>query len=173
MKLSILVFLIIGATFIFFGCSENNPSAPELSQSDQVTNTLAKKLIGSVWTDFTTNNPPFYWVGTVEFDNVVYGITYETLSDPRGYSSASPFIEDWVVYELGQPGTVYMRGSNHGVSNLANIPDPTRFVGNGKITEANAPFEELLGRNIHEQGLIKWEPDGSMPDEALFTLRIN
>ena len=173
MKLSILMFLFIGVTFIFFGCSEKNPSAPELSQSDQVTNTLAKKLIGDVWTDFFLENAPHFWVGEVEFDGVPYGITYETLSDPRGYSSASPFIESFVVYELGNTENVFMRGLNHGVSNLAHRPDPTPFVGNGKITEANAPFEDLLGRNIHEQGLIYWEDDGSLPVRAEFTLRIN
>jgi hypothetical protein len=174
MKLSILMFLFIGVTFIFFGCSEKNPSAPELSQSDQVTNTLAKKLIGDVWTDFFVEDAPFFWVGEVEFDDVVYGITFETLSELRNFSSASPVIESFVVYEWGDPETVYMRGLNHGVANLAQKPDPTPFVANGKITEANAPFEDLLGRNIHEQGLIYWEqPDGNLPDEALFTLRIN
>ena len=42
MKRSILMFFVIGATLIFFGCSENNSTAPELSQGDQVTTSLAK-----------------------------------------------------------------------------------------------------------------------------------
>ncbi len=42
MKNLMLVLLVIGATFIFFGCSENNTSAPELSQSDQVTKLFGK-----------------------------------------------------------------------------------------------------------------------------------
>ena len=42
MKRSIFMFLVIGATMIFFCCSENNSTAPELSQGDQVTTTLAK-----------------------------------------------------------------------------------------------------------------------------------
>jgi len=36
------MFLVIGVTIIYFGCSENNTTAPELSQGDQVTTTLAK-----------------------------------------------------------------------------------------------------------------------------------
>jgi hypothetical protein len=42
MKRLILMFLVIGTGLIFFGCSENNPSAPELNQNDQVTTSLAK-----------------------------------------------------------------------------------------------------------------------------------
>ncbi len=42
MKRSIFMFLVIGASMIFFCCSENNSTAPELSQGDQVTTTLAK-----------------------------------------------------------------------------------------------------------------------------------
>lgn len=52
MKRSILILLVIGTVMIFFGCSVDNPMAPnlnqndpmakELSQSDQVTTTLAK-----------------------------------------------------------------------------------------------------------------------------------
>ena len=71
MKCTILMFLVIGATFIFFGCSEKNPSAPELSQSDQVTNTLVKKpapnLTGTINTDFTPT-PPYFWNGTIEIE---------------------------------------------------------------------------------------------------------
>ncbi len=43
MKRLFLAFLFTGIALLYFGCSENNPSAPELSQSDQVTNSFAKK----------------------------------------------------------------------------------------------------------------------------------
>ena len=74
---------------------------------------------------------------------------------------------------MGHPENVYMEGLNHGVSNLAHFPDPTRFVENGKITEATGIFAEWLGRNIHEQGLIYWLPDGSMPVRAELTLSLH
>ncbi|MGB5847417.1 MAG: hypothetical protein WBH40_02955 [Ignavibacteriaceae bacterium] len=44
MKRLILVFLFVGIAAIYFGCSENNPSAPELNQNDQVTTSLEKKV---------------------------------------------------------------------------------------------------------------------------------
>ena len=82
MKLSILVFLVIGATLIFFGCSENNPSAPGLSQSDQVTHTLAKPhLTGTTDADFT-GVFPYFWVGTIIIDDVTYGLRFESVGPP-------------------------------------------------------------------------------------------
>ena len=40
MKRSNLMFLVIGVSIIFFGCSKDDSLAPELDQSDQVTNSL-------------------------------------------------------------------------------------------------------------------------------------
>ena len=177
MKHLTIVFLFIGIAMFYIGCSDNDPTAPELNQSDQETNTLAKEplliLTGDAYTDFTPWLAPEVWNGTVEFDNVVYGITYTSLTPPRLYSSASPFIEDWVIYEYGQPGNVYMKGTNRGVTNSAHKPDPTPFVGNGKITEAYGLFAMWVGRSVHEQGLIYWLPDGSIPDHAEFIFRLN
>jgi hypothetical protein len=45
MRRSILLSLVIGAGLIFFGCSENNPTAPEMSQNDQVPASLDKKVM--------------------------------------------------------------------------------------------------------------------------------
>ena len=45
MKRAIFMFFVIGVTMIYFGCSENNTTAPELSQSDQIATTLAKTKI--------------------------------------------------------------------------------------------------------------------------------
>jgi hypothetical protein len=53
MKHLFLAFLFTGIALLYFGCSEKNPSAPELSQGDQVTNSLAKKpLTGIVYLEF-------------------------------------------------------------------------------------------------------------------------
>jgi hypothetical protein len=53
MKYSIFVFLFMAIALFYFSCSDNNPTSPELSQSDQVTSTLAKvttPFIGeSIW----------------------------------------------------------------------------------------------------------------------------
>ncbi len=53
MKRSIFVFLVLGATIIFFGYSKIDPLAPELGQSDQVTTSLKSLQKGDVKTSFT------------------------------------------------------------------------------------------------------------------------
>jgi hypothetical protein len=186
MRLSILVFLIIGATFIFFGCSENNPSASELSQSDQVTNSLAKPhLTGTQVAPFTFT-PPTFWNGTVDFGvKGKYGITYVSYENPRAYSQASPFYEDFYIYEEGtvfdwqNPENVILKGWNAGVVTYANNPpDPCKFLANGKVEEAYGPLEEWDGRNVHIRGTVFWNPVphpelGLLPDHAEATFRIN
>lgn len=42
MKKSMFFILMVGVAIVFWGCSENNSTAPELSQSDQVATTLTK-----------------------------------------------------------------------------------------------------------------------------------
>lgn len=42
MKNLILIFLFFGIAMLYIGCSDNNPSAPNLSQDDQVTTSLSK-----------------------------------------------------------------------------------------------------------------------------------
>ena len=170
MKLSILVFLIIGATLIFFGCSEKNPSAPGLSQSDQVTHTLAKPhLTGTTDADFVPSNAPHYWVGTINIDGDTYGLRFESLGPPRPYPQASPFKEYFEIYEEGDVTNVYLAGPNAGVLNYGN----SKFVANGEVEVANFPFEMYLGRNVHISGTVIWEIFPVLPDQAIGTLRIN
>ena len=184
MKLSILVFLVIGATLIFIGCSEKNPSAPGLSQSDQVTNTLAKPhLIGEQVVPFTFT-PPTFWNGTVDFGvDGIYSLTFVSYDAPRAYSQASPFYEDFYIYELGTdwtiPENVILKGWNAGVVTYANNPpDPCNFLANGKVEEAYGDFAEWEDRNVHIRGTVFWNPIphpdlGLLPDHAEATFRIN
>ena len=168
MKLSILVFLVIGATLIFFGCSENNPSAPGLSQNDQVTNTLAKPhLTGTTYCDFT-GVPPYFWVGTITIDDVIYDLRFKSLGDPPSPPRASQFEEE---FEISSDGftTLLLQGPNAGVLNFGN----SKFVANGEVEVANAPFEMWLGRNVHISGTVFWEIFPVLPDYALATFRIN
>jgi len=137
MKLSILVFLIIGATLIFFGCSENNPSAPGLSQSDQVTHTLAKPhLTGTTDADFT-GVWPYFWVGTIIIDDVTYGLRFESVGPPPPLPPrAFVFKERFEIYELGVVTNVYLAGTDDGVLNYGN----SKFVANGEVDVANCKF---------------------------------
>ena len=179
MKRTILMFLVIGATLIFFGCSEKNPSAPELSQSDQVTNTLAKPhLTGTAVTLFTFT-PPWFWNGTVDFGNgVEYGLKFFSYDPPRTFSQASPYYEDFYIFDLVD-GTIYLKGWNAGVVTLANNPpEPCNFLANGKVEEAYGDFAEWEGRSVHIRGLVYWALDENgvptgLPERAEGTFRIN
>jgi len=55
MKRLITLFLVAAVTMFFYSCSENNSTAPEFSQSDQVTSTLAKEKIKRTFTGICTN----------------------------------------------------------------------------------------------------------------------
>ena len=179
----IVVFLVICSVMIFFGCQQESALTPELSQSEQMPASLAKKpspnLIGALVLDFTFT-PPTFWNGTIDFGvDGKYSITFISYEPPRDYSQASPFYEDFIIYKLGTdwtiPGNVYMKGWNAGVVTYANkAPDPVKYTANGKIEEAYTPFEMWLGRNVHVRGEVSWnDPDNGLPKGALATVRIN
>ena len=186
MKRLIILFLVIGVTLFFFGCSENNSTAPEFDQSGQLTTTLAKKpspnLIGTAVADFgfISVDPLIVWQGEIDFGGITYGLTFISHGAPRDYSQASPFYEDFIIYEYNTdwtiPANVYMKGWNAGVVTYANkIPDPVKFLANGKITEAYGPFEMWQGRNVHIKGEVVWNLAATPlePDYAESTFRIN
>lgn len=185
----IYISLVIAAMMMVFGCSED-PSAPEIIQSDQVTAQLAKKpspnLIGTTYTPFNFpplpdpagSNFPVFWKGTIKFGEDTYGIYFLSHDEPRAYSQASPFHEDFVIHEEGNEGNVYVKGWNAGVVTYANsIPDPVKFLANGEITEAYGSFAQWQGRTMHIRGLVYWAfengvPTG-LPERAEGTFRIN
>jgi hypothetical protein len=184
MKKIILVFMVIGASMIFFGCQQDPALTPELGQSDQGVNSLAKKpspnLKGYGVTMFDIANGPFYWEGTMNFDGYdgAYGIIFESLEAPREYSQASPYAENFWIYkkdtDFTNPENVYLKGWVEGVVTNANNPpdDPSKFLSNGKIEEAYGEFEMWQGRTIHFRGFVYWNPDG-LPHHAEGPVRIN
>jgi hypothetical protein len=192
MNRSNLIFLLIGTAMIFFSCSGDNPMAPKSNQGDPmmaakfnptdlVTTSLAKKpspnLVGTTNTPFTFT-PPTFWNGTIDFGGVIYGLTFISYDAPRDYSQASPFEEDFIIYEFGTdwtiPANVYLTGWDNGVVTKANRPpDPCKFVANGEVEIANSPFEMWLGRKVHISGIVYWHPTSGLPDYATSTFRIN
>jgi len=183
----ILMFLVIVAMTIFLGCSENNTTAPEINQNDQVPVSLAKakpsaNLIGTINCPF--NYPPLpdpggselpiFWKGTIDFGEDIYGLYFISYDAPREYSQASPFYEEFVIHEENNEENVLMIGWNSGVVTNANNPpnDPSKFLANGKITEAYEPFEEWQDCNVHIRGLVYWI-DVGFPEKAVATFRIN
>jgi hypothetical protein len=176
MKRSMLVLLVISSVVIFAGCQKDSSLTPEVDQSAQVPKP-GPNLIGILATDFTWT-PPTFWNGTVEFEEEgTYAITFISYDPPRPFSQASPFYEDFFVYELGtdwtNPENVYLAGWNQGVVVYANNPpDPCTFVANGKIDEAYGPFEGWQGRNVHNSGTITWV-DVGVPEGVLGTFKLN
>jgi hypothetical protein len=169
-----LVFLFIGIALLYFGCSENNSSAPGLSQSDQVTNFLAKRsLTGPVYLDFTTANPPYFWVGTVTFGTETYDLRFKSVGNPPPPPPrAFVFAERFEIYEvghLGDPDYLLLEGPDAGVVPCGN----DKYVANGKVEIANEPFEIWLGRNVHTNGVITWIVPCVLPAGATGTFRIN
>jgi len=174
MKRLILMFLIVGATLIFFGCSEKNPSAPELSQSDQVTNTLSKKplptITGTVTLNFT-GTPPYFWVGEVTFGSNKYGLRYMSVGNPPPPPpQAFVFAERFEIWDEGF-NTLYLEGPDEGVVPCGN----DKFVANGKVefAKADGPFAMWDGRNVHTSGIITWVIPCVEPAGATGTFRIN
>ncbi len=64
MKRLIIMFLVIGITMFIYSCSEQSPTAPEISQNDQSATSLEKKIIEkftgtSEWVkDISFGEPP-------------------------------------------------------------------------------------------------------------------
>ena len=175
----IFVFLLILSISVFFACNEENVlnSTEDVSH---VTTTLEKpltNLIGTTYCAFTFS-PPTFWNGTVDFGaQGIYGLTFISLTEPREFSQASPYEENFVIYKLGSdwtnPANVYMKGYNAGVVTFANkLPDPVKFHANGVINEAYGPFADWQDRRMHIKGLVYWI-DAEIPDRAEGTLRIN
>lgn len=183
MKRSRLVFLIIGVSIIFFGCSKDDFSAPDLGQSDQQIASLksaktSSKLVGIMDLYFNLAflgdpNLPV-WEGTISFDGTEYGMRFFSLSEQKGFSKASPFEERFEIYDLGDE-TVYLAGFDEGVTTLAN----SKYRMNGEVDTSIGPFDGWLDRPVHMSGVITWQelttPDGIivLPATAPGTFRMN
>jgi len=112
MKRLNLVFLVLGVSIIFFGCSKDDSLAPELGQSDQVTNSLKSAKIP--FTEFSgTSTPvavPDYGTPTV-LPNGKTKITgmiaewYDAASDPL-VTGTSIWYEDWMIEADGSSAHV-------------------------------------------------------------------
>jgi len=176
MKRFMLVILVISSVMIFSGCQKDSALSPESGQNAQVPKP-GPNLTGVLHTDFTFT-PPTFWNGTVDFGvEGLYSITFISYDPPRPFSQASPYYEDFVIYQLGadwtDPENIVLAGWNQGVVQYANNPpDPCTFVANGKIEEAYAPLEGWQGHNVHISGTITWIAAG-VPEGVVGTFRIN
>jgi hypothetical protein len=171
MKRLIVVFLM-GVAVFYFGCVDN-PSAPGLNHTDQVTAALDKKPAAHLVGDMKLYFMPG-WVGTVTFeDGSVYGIKFNHLGgDWPEIAQSYHFYEEYIIYDLADE-TLLMKGPDEGVVSIRKFPDPTKYAINGKVSEAYGVFADQLGRNIHINGVINWDPETGAPVTAPGTFRIN
>jgi hypothetical protein len=178
MKHSILMFLFIGVTFIFFGCSEKNPSAPELSQSDQVTNTLAKEplqctivylFVGHLEI-FDAEGRLLVWDGEIHGDIEGQILWWFVLG------AGPPIPEEGHVkfyearWEIWDGDDLLLAGNSAGKTAMPPGKDGI-WRGNGIVTEVSAGFEDWEGRHTHEGGNVNFVSPISGSGEGIF--RIN
>lgn len=185
MKKSLFLLLTIGVAVAFTACSENGflPGMDEPIQVEQSDAFLkgAKKpaasLMGTLDCPFTFT-PPTFWNGTIDFGDLgVFGLTFFSLTEPRTFSMASTFEEEWVIYYEGtdynDPANVVMRGMGKGVETLNKLPEPIPFLENGKVLEAFGPLEAWEGCNWHVRGLVYMDMEVGLPVKAVGDVRIN
>ena len=65
MKRFICIFLLTGASMFYFGCSENNPIAPELNKDNQSTVNLGKQTIYTFFDGTSETQLPFIYDGRI------------------------------------------------------------------------------------------------------------
>jgi len=88
MKRLNLMFLIVGTTLFFFGCSKDKPSATELIHNEQKTSSLAKRSVVSFNGEekFIAMHNPGTWTALPNGLSLAKGGVYEyydEASDPR------------------------------------------------------------------------------------------
>jgi len=96
----------------------------------------APTLEGHLVCDFSFDNPPVFWFGTITFGEVTYGAYFISTAPPRDYSAADPFTEYLVFYDL-VTGDEYFRGLHDGMfvfKDIEGMPDAREFYDSRRNT---------------------------------------
>jgi len=176
MKNLIFIFLFFGVATLYIGCSDNNPSAPQLNQSDQVTNTLDKKpaanLIGEVFATLVfdpTSGSDVSWIGTIDFEGYPqYQIYFHGTAESEEKGKSYHFVE---TFEIMDGSALLLAVSDEGIEPGNLKTETPMYMSNGVVTEAYGDFAMWLGRKTHMSGVIIFGETGGMT--APGTLRIN
>ena len=116
---------------IFISCAQNNSYSPGDKKSDRTVKSLkeksTQKLIGKAFVNFT-QTPPTFWNGVVDFENYGrYNITYIGYEPPKDSGNNKIFTEDFIIYEIGNPNNILLKGSQSGkLVNANKKPIPTK-----------------------------------------------
>jgi len=179
MKNLIFIFLFFGVATLYIGCSDNNPSAPQLNQSDQVTNTLDKKpaptlnctteyffQVGSGIVDAELGL--LVWQGPINGD--ISGIIqWWANTESRYTGQASHYVDRFVI--LNDAGEFLLAGDEAGTT-TARHGKNSNWRTNGIVTDAGEGYEEWIGRKTHDEGHFTWAAPG-LPEHGYGTFRVN
>jgi hypothetical protein len=181
MKSIIVVFLFIGITLFYFGCSDN-PSAPGLNQTDQVTATLDKKPAPTL--NCTTE---YSFVGTLGItDGQGRLLAWEgpISGDINGVikwwmdgttmvytGQASHYVDRFEIWNATE--TVLLLAGDEAGTTTARLGKNSNWRTNGIVTDAAAAYENWIGRKNHAEGHFTWTIVGVLPEHGYGTFRIN
>lgn len=146
------IFLMV-ITCLLLSCNESviydETHEPVLKSA----NVPTPNIIGTLDLVLSPTSETNIWNGTIDFgdDYGIYDISFFTYPGPKDFSQVFQFDEEFVAYKTGSdwhdPANVVLRGVHKGQLVWANkVPEPVKWQSNGKITEANPPFEICMGR---------------------------
>jgi hypothetical protein len=175
-----LISLFITAGLVFFGCSDKNPTAPEMSQSGQAPASLAKKpapsLAGTTAYDFVGYLGTFdaegrllAWKGTVSGD--IEGVIQWWMVPPMSTTGqASHYVDRFEIWNAAE--TELLLAGDEAGTTTARLGKNSNWRTNGTVTEVGPGFEGWLGREEHSEGHFTWAAPG-LPDQGYGTIRIH
>ena len=131
--------------------------------------------------NYSESCPGMAWYGTLEVDEVTYGMAlYFTDIPTVVHGNSYHYVEGFKVFNgqftdpLGsncEPGDVVLSGSDVGVASLPNA----KFRSMGTIDSAAGDFEGWEGRKIYQDGVVNEVDIDGVPVAVSFvgTLRLN
>ena len=172
MKNLIYIFLFFGIALLYISCSDNNPSSPQLNQTNLVSNTLDKKpaanLVGVM--ELTYVGAVVSWTGTITFEDYgTFEINFYGSPESEERGKSFHFVERFEILDGGV--NIVLAVSDEGIEPGNLKADTFKYMSNGIVTDASAPFEMWLDRNTHMSGIIDFDEDGNMIAPGI--LRIN
>ena len=177
MKRSILMFLVLGVSIIFFGCSTDNPLTSELDQSDQAPASLAKKTAPSIrcTTEYffvaTVDPSDPCWVGPVsgDIDGVVKWFLLSKSDHPAPPAQAAQMFFTWEIWDEDEEVLLLAGWENE--RTIVRHGKNSVWRANGRVTEASEEFEDYIGSQMHDGGHFTWAAPG-LPEHGYGELRI-
>lgn len=164
----ILPFLCIGLALVYIGCSENNPAAPDVTQTVQAPASLAKPapqlectivywLAGPPWI-YDSEGRRWVWDGEIHGD--IEGQIKWWFVPGGGPPNMPPaahvsFYE--ARWEIWDGEDLLLAGNSSGTTAWPDGKDGI-WRGNGVVTEGSAEYEGWVGRRIFEGGNVSSNP---------------